>query len=72
MFLCVEYLCFSNIPSKTDLYKYYCHRFFLGKCFRVREIKRKRCILACPMYGQAEVHIIEGFLKENSYCLTIF
>lgn len=41
MFLCVEDLCFSNIPSKTDLYKYYCHRFFLGKC--LREIKRKRC-----------------------------
>lgn len=70
MFLCVEGLCFSNIPSKTDLYKYYCHRFFLGKY--LREIKRKRCILACPMYRQAEVHIIEGFLKENSYCLTIF
>lgn len=41
MFLCVEDLCFSNIPSKTDLYKYYCHRFFLGKY--LREIKRKRC-----------------------------
>ena len=39
MFLCVEDLCFSNIPSKTDLYKYYCRRFFLGKC--LREIKRK-------------------------------
>ena len=38
MFLCVEDLCFSNIPSKTDLYKYYCRRFFLGKC--LREIKR--------------------------------
>ena len=31
MFLCVEDLCFSNIPSKSDTYKYYCHRFFLGK-----------------------------------------
>ena len=42
MFLCVEDLCFSNILSKSDLYKYYYHRFFLGKC--LREIKRKRCI----------------------------
>jgi hypothetical protein len=42
MFLCVEGLCFSNIPLKSDLYKYYCHRFFLGKY--LREIKRKRCI----------------------------
>ncbi len=32
MFLCVEDLCFSNILSKSDLYKYYCHRFSLGKC----------------------------------------
>ena len=31
MFMCVENLCFSNIPLKSDLYKYYCHRFFLGK-----------------------------------------
>jgi hypothetical protein len=34
MLLCVEDLCFSNIPSKTDLYKYYCHRFSLGKYLR--------------------------------------
>ena len=39
MFLCVKDLCFSNIPSKTDLCKYYYHRFSLGKC--LREIKRK-------------------------------
>lgn len=32
MFIFVEYLCFSSIPLKSDLYKYYCHRFFLGKC----------------------------------------
>ncbi|GEM_PF-6724183 len=31
MFLCVEDLCFSSIPLKSDRYKYYCHRFFLGK-----------------------------------------
>ena len=42
MFLCVEDLCFSNIPSKSDLYKYYCHRFFLGKCLREREINKKK------------------------------
>lgn len=34
MFLCVEDLCFSSILSKSDWYKYYCHRFFLGKCLR--------------------------------------
>lgn len=39
MFLCVKDLCFSSIPLKSDLYKYYCHRFFLGKY--LREIKRK-------------------------------
>ena len=39
IFLCVKDLCFSNIPSKSDLYKYYCHRFSLGKY--LREIKRK-------------------------------
>lgn len=44
MFLCVEDLCFSNILSKSDLYKYYCHRFFLGKCLREREINKKKCI----------------------------
>ena len=38
MLSCIENLCFSNIPSKSDRYKYYCHRFFLGKC--LREIKR--------------------------------
>ena len=31
MFLCVEDLCFSSILSKSDRYKYYCPRFFLGK-----------------------------------------
>lgn len=50
MFLCVEGLCFSNIPSKSDLYKYYCHRFFLGKY--LREIKRKRCIPLARYVGQ--------------------
>ena len=39
IFMCVKDLCFSNIPSKSDRYKYYCHRFSLGKC--LREIKRK-------------------------------
>ena len=39
MFLYVEDLCFSSILSKSDRYKYYCHRFFLEKC--LREIKRK-------------------------------
>ena len=42
MFMCVEELCFSNIPSKSGWYKYHCPRFFLGKC--LGEIKRKRCI----------------------------
>ena len=39
MFMCVEDLCFSNIPSKSDRYKYYCPRFFLGKC--LRDTKKK-------------------------------
>ena len=38
MFICVEDLCFLNIPSKSDRYKYYCPRFSLGKC--LRKIKR--------------------------------
>jgi NAD-dependent dihydropyrimidine dehydrogenase PreA subunit len=29
----------------------------IGKCLRVREIKRKRCILACPMYGARRIHL---------------
>ena len=39
MFMCVKDLCFSNIPSKSDLYKYYCHRFSLGKY--LRDTKKK-------------------------------
>ena len=31
MFICVEDLSFSSIPSKSGWYKYYCPRFFLGK-----------------------------------------
>ena len=40
MFLCVEDLCFSNIPSKSDRYKYYWASFLLGKMFE-RDKKKK-------------------------------
>jgi hypothetical protein len=29
---------------------------------RVREIKRKRCILACPMNGARRIHLNHVFL----------
>ena len=31
---------------------------FTGKFFRVRKIKRIRCILACPMYGARRIYLI--------------
>lgn len=37
MLSCIENLCFSSIPSKSDRYKYYYHRFFLGKPINVME-----------------------------------
>ena len=30
----------------------------IGKCLRVRKIKRIRCILACPMYEARRIHLI--------------
>ena len=66
MFLCVKDLCFSNIPSKSDRYKYYSHCFFLGKCLREREINKKEKVYpACPMCGARRIHLIIYYFKRN-------
>lgn len=41
-YVCIGDLCFSNIPSKSDWYKYHSPRFFLGKCLREWEINKKK------------------------------
>ncbi len=38
-------------------YRFFCKmQGIIEKCFRVREIKRKRCTLACPMCGARRIH----------------
>jgi len=54
MFMCVEELCFSNIPSKSDWYKYYCHRFFLGKYLRDT---KKKVYPRLPDYWAKRIHL---------------
>ena len=35
------------------------------KIFEAKEEKRKRCILACPMYGARRIHLIIYYFKRN-------
>jgi hypothetical protein len=59
MFLCVEDLCFSNIPSKSDRYKYYCHRFFLVKMFERDNV----------IFGERENGKVTKSGKTTTFCL---
>lgn len=64
MFMCVEYLCFSNIPSKSDRYKYYCPRFFLGKIIPASAMKACRVLL---IFGEDYAFIFYGLILIYSF-----